>query len=192
MRCMIAVCKYLCSVVLSVMSIVGCSSLETKQDALDNIELEASWAEAYHNGVLSTSDNEVFGLVLVSGRTDENLSLISTGALASIILNAPKTSESFTPSLSDGIYIAAGSKQTYTFDLGEKSVKSNEIEGSRIGVKRADTEEMKLYPIEGGQITITSDSDGTRKVIAELKVEGRTVLITFCGELTTYDFELLQ
>lgn len=191
MRCMIAVCKYLCGVVLSVVSIMGCSSLETNQDDLANMEFEASWAEAYHRGSLSNSDGEVFGLVLVSGRTDENMSLISTGVLASIILNAPKATESQNPSITDGMYIAADSKQTYTFDIGEQSSGSDNIKGSQIGVKKADDESMKFYPVEGGRVTITTDSDGTRKVNAELEVEGKTVSITFDGGMETYDFELL-
>jgi len=189
MRCMIAVCRYLCGTAIALLSLSGCSSLETSdgRDAVPRVEVEASWAEAYHKGSLPDSEGEVFGLVLAAGRTDENLNLISTGVLANIILNVPESEDGLT----DGTYTAAESKQTYTFDLGEPSAGSESIAGSQIGVRKADDKTMKLYPIEGGHLTITTSSNGSRKVSAELEISEKTILMDFSGQLVVYDLALL-
>ncbi len=153
--CIIALALVLCS----------CSRERRTQDI--DYAFVGEWAALISKG--ETGESRQILLTVVQGRTDEDMSLISSGAVAFLELNVPIADGEV---LASGVYNASSDgKGAYTLNYGLK--KDGEFfDGSYIAVRLPGSSYANLYPVEGGQVSVAAGENGVYEIDAELDAGG--------------------
>lgn len=164
------------------------SSCSTKDfHGIWEYEYDTEWAAAYYYGEPMSSDISSYKLLLVAGRTDENASLVSCGAMLSLSLNAPTSGAALLP---EGEYGSSADGLTYTFE-GGKQTDSDAIAGSFVGIRAAGAGSTKFHPVEDGWITVEIDEEGEYEIDAFVVAGEHGYSFEYSGRIDTYDCTLL-
>lgn len=168
---------FLISVLLPAIAL-SCSKFGTSGDAS---RYEAAWAAAYACP-LDVDGYQGVGLILVQGRTDDDLRLNSSGAVASLILGARRHDAGILP---EGIYESAGEGGEYLLISGFRG-EAERISGSSVAERLPEQSAVKFYAVGRGTVTVervSSDADGELRIRAELEAGGRSFEFEYCGKV---------
>lgn len=148
----------------------------------DRFEFDAEWAAASYFGPDALGSVDQYQLDLAQGRTDEDLTLISSGAVVRLMLSAPVADVIAFP---DGNYHgSAHGEAPYTFNYGEVQADKS-IVGSYIGFCPDGSQQVQFYPIERGEVSVILDEDGTYRIRVEVTASRRTFVFGYHGEVPT-------
>ncbi|MCR4860085.1 MAG: hypothetical protein K5910_05420 [Bacteroidales bacterium] len=147
-------------------------------------EFDAEWAEAYYYGTDDLGGVGSFQLDLAQGRTNEDLDLISSGAVVRLLISAPLDNSI---SLPDGLYLGSETREiAYTFNYGSLQADKT-IVGSYVGLRPGRGKQMQLYPIEEGMVSVNAAEDGEYQVSVQVKTASETFQFSYAGVLRTVD-----
>ena len=170
-------------ILLMLMLATSCSAFDFSETET-GYEYDAEWASAYYLGTRAESGTSTYLLAMVQGRTDGDMELVSSGAAVFVVLNAPQSNDIALPS---GKYdgITSTDNEPFTFGIGK--INGETVSGSYIGVKLSAKAEMQRFPIESGNVTITSTGDDEYSIDVEVKSSSSSFEFSYSGTVTTYD-----
>lgn len=155
-----------------------CSCSRESQMQSPDYAFVGEWATLIAKG--ETDESRQILLTVVQGRTDEDMSLISSGAVAFLVLNAPPAGDG---ALASGVYKASSEgKRAYTLNYGLK--KDGEFfDGSYIAVRLPGSSYTKFYPVGGGQVSVSAGENGVYEIDAEVDAGGFFFDFEYVGSL---------
>ncbi|MCR4824564.1 MAG: hypothetical protein K5849_04315 [Bacteroidales bacterium] len=159
----------------------GCSKERTLPTRL---EFDAEWAAACYFGPDAQGSVDQYQLDLAQGRTDEDLTLISSGAVARLMLSAPVAEVIAFPN--GHFFGSSHGEAPYTFDYGEVQ-EDKSIAGSYIGFCPKADQQVQLYPIEHGEVSVSIDDNGEYRIRVEVLAAQKTFVFEYRGEVPTAD-----
>ena len=160
---------------------VACSK---EQTAPDRYEFDAEWAEAYYYGADALGGVGSYQLDLAQGRTDEDLDLISSGAVVRLLISAPIERGIALP---DGLYQGSATrKDAYTFNYGTLQ-EDKSVAGSYVGLRPRNGSKTQILPIDQGNVAVSVAEDGRYEVRVEVEAAAKTVLFVYHGTIRTFD-----
>ncbi len=166
--------------VAALLAVSACS----KEMLVPRAEYDAEWAAAYFLGTDGPGSVGYYRLSLAQGRTDEDLALVSSGAVLNLQLNAPAAEGLGLP---DGTYRGStGSETTFTYNYGEMQP-DNSIAGSYVGIRPDVSKPMQYYPVGDGEASIVFGKDGGYEIHVRVRSESRTFVFKYGGPVETYD-----
>jgi len=167
-------------------AILFCSGCAKEEWTFDSSrEMEAEWAAACYRGVDEGSTLACYELEMTRGRIGEDLELLSSGFVAHLLIAVP-CPEGL--SLPDGDYEGADwLLPTYGLS-GEKLQRPLRSGSPYIDLRRNSREQVQRYPLDEGALEVERAEDGSYRLCAELKSQGRTFVFSYTGELPTYDY----
>ena len=163
------------------LSVTACS----KEGPAVRIEYDAEWAAAYYLGTDGQGELGNYQLAMAQGRTDEDLALLSSGAVISLQMAAPATRSIRLP---DGKYLGSdGGQSAFTFIHGE-TLAEGTVSGSYVGIRHGTSSPMQYYPIGEGEASIAFSQDGNYQITIHVKAEKHTFVFNYTGPIETFDF----
>lgn len=149
-------------------------------------EYDSELAAAYYCGSSSEDGSHAFRLILLSGRTDENFELLSPGAKASLLLNAPVQNSGTLP---EGYY---GAGNGYGIAVGgtADSKEPGTSAASFVELKRFGDDEAQCYPVENGTVEVELESNGHYEIMAKFRAAGYQFEFEYEGPLDTYSYDV--
>ena len=161
-------------------AVASCS----KEQLEVRVEYDVEWAAAYYLGTDGLGELGNYQLAMAQGRTDEDLALISPGAVLFLQMAAPATRSITLP---DGTYLGAAACETaFTFNYGELQA-DNTVSGSYVGIRPGGSKPMQYYPIGEGEASIASGRDGGYEISVRVRAENRVFVFTYGGPIETFD-----
>ena len=142
------------------------------------VEFEAEWVAAYYLGPDESGTVQVFDLTLVQGRTDDELMLISPGAVAHLMVSAPAGEEIILP---DGTYTGSEASDPFTLALGSSVVQLRSEHGG----------DVQEYPVSDGRVRLSRKKDGRWGVNVDLDAEMTHFRFAYTGTVETYNLTKL-
>lgn len=162
-----------------VLMAAGCSK---EQTVPDRYEFDAEWAAASYFGPDALGSVDQYQLDLAQGRTDEDLALISSGAVVRLMISAPVAEDIAFP---DGHFLgSANGSAPYTFNCGEVQADKS-IAGSYIGFCPRKGQPVQFCPIEHGEVSVSLDGDGIYRIRVEVRAAQRTFVFGYQGDVPT-------
>jgi len=146
-------------------------------DHRDVVRYEPDWAAVYEYPLDGTEHRGV-GLMLVQGRTDEDLNLSSTGVVASLVLCVPIGGTEFLPS---GTYDLAPEDDSPMLMFGTRD-ESGGVVGSFVAERLPERSVIKFYALRQGRVTVAVEG-GEYHILAELEADGRFFEFDYRGEV---------
>ena len=164
----------------ALLAVSACS----KEALVTRVEYDAEWAAAYFLGTDGPASVDYYQLSLAQGRTDEDLALVSSGAVLNLQLTAPVADGL---SLPDGTYKGSPGRETaFTYNYGEVQP-DNTVSGSYVGIRPDVSKPMQYYPVGDGEASIVFGRDGGYEISVRVKSESRTFVFKYGGPVETYD-----
>ncbi len=160
---------------------LSCGKFGTSGDASC---YEPTWVAAYECP-LDIEGYRGIGLMLVQGRTDDDLRLNSSGAAASLVLGARIYDDGILP---EGVYGPDAGDGGCLLMPGSRG-ESGYIEGSSVAERLPDRNLTKSYAVRKGTVTVervSSDADGGLHIRAELEADGRRFEFEYCGKVQDF------
>lgn len=180
MHCMKRFLGSILAVAAALLAVSGCS----KESLSTRVEFDAEWAAAYFLGTVGPGSVGNYQLALAQGRTDEDLTLISSGAVVCLQLSAPVADGINLP---DGTYTgSAAGEAAFTFNYGEMQA-DNTVSGSYVGLRPDASKPVQYYPVGAGEASIAFGRDGGYEITVRVKAENRSFLFTYGGPIETFD-----
>ena len=165
--------------VVALLALAACSK---ERDARDRFEFDAEWAAAYYYGADALGGVNSFQLDLAQGRTDEDLDLISSGAVVRLLISAPLANSIALP---DGLYQGSATPENaYTFYYGSVQADKS-ISGSYVGVRTG--KQTQFYPIEQGKVSVVAGDGGQYEVRVEVRTDRKSFSFSYLGAIQTFD-----
>ena len=166
--------------VAALLAVSACS----KEMLVPRAEYDAEWAAAYFLGTDEPGSVGYYRLSLAQGRTDEDLALVSSGAVLNLQLTAPVAEGLGLP---DGTYRGSTERETaFTYNYGQVQP-DNSVAGSYVGIRPGTSKPMQYYPVGEGEASIVFGRDGGYEISVRVKAESRTFVFTYGGPVETYD-----
>ncbi len=170
--------------VLSVAVLLAAVACSKEHAGRNLYEFDAEWAEAYYFGNDGLGGVDCYQLDLAQGRTDEDLSLISSGAVVRLLISAPAAGDIALP---DGLYQGSASRENaYTFSYGTLQ-EDKTVAGSYVGLRTPSGSKTQILPIDQGNVSVSAAGDGQYEVRAEVKAGAKTVSFVYRGTIRTFD-----
>ena len=166
--------RWLIPAVVALTALFSCSKTEPEVQE----EFEAEWVAAYYLGPDDSGTVQVYDLTLVQGRTDDELVLISPGAVAHLIISAPAGEEGLLPV---GTYFGSDETDPFTLALGHSTVQLRTELGN----------EVLEYPVSDGRVRLSRKSDGSWGVDVDLDAEAKHFRFGYTGTVETYNLTKL-
>ena len=166
--------RWLIPAAVSLAALLSCS--KTGPDVQE--EFEAEWVAAYYLGPDESGTVQVYDLTLVQGRTDDELMLISPGAVAHLIIGAPAGEEGLLP---DGTYTGSDATDPYTLALGHSVVQLRTELGN----------EVVEYQVSDGLLRLSRKGDDSWSVDVDLDAQAKHFRFGYTGTVETYNLTKL-
>ena len=168
-------------VLAALLAVSACS----KEELAMRVEYDAEWAAAYFLGTDVQGELGNYQLAMAQGRTDEDLSLLSSGAVICLQMAAPTTKSIQLP---DGKYLGSeGGESAFTFIYGDLQA-DNTVSGSYVGIRTGMSPTMQYYPIGEGEASIALGQNGDYVITVKVKAERRSFVFNYDGPIETFDF----
>ena len=143
---------------------------------------KAEYAAAYFLGGDVEGVN-AYLLDLAQGRTDENLELISSGAVMRLWINSPVSGDI---SLPGGTYQGSVSRdRVYTFHCDGQAA-DGDVRCSYLVLRFDSGAQAQNYPIQGGSMSIKAEA-GKYELTVAVQTDDREFTFTYDGEIPTVD-----
>ena len=146
-------------------------------------DYQAEWAAAYYLGPGTAEGVNAFLLDLAQGRTDEDLELISSGAVMRLWVNSPVSGDI---SLPGGQYQGSVARdEVYTFHC-DGQLSDGDVRSSYLGLRNRTAAQTQYFPIESGSLTVRRDG-GAYRLTIRVQAGGREFTFAYEGEIPTTD-----
>ncbi len=168
---------FLISLLLQAIAL-SCSKFGSSGDA---VRYEPTWVAAYACP-LGIEGYQGIGLIMVQGRTDEDLRLNSSGAVASLILGTRSRDAGILP---EGVYVSGVGDGESLLISGVRG-ETERVAGSSVAERLPERDAVRFYAVGQGTVTVervTSDADGGFHIRAELYADGRRFEFEYCGNV---------
>ncbi|NLZ19190.1 MAG: hypothetical protein GXY24_02820 [Bacteroidales bacterium] len=163
---------------VSALTLVSCS----KEEIGPPVFYQAEWAAAYYLGDGPASGVNAYRLDLVQGRTDEDLELISSGAVMRLWINSPVGGIT----LPEGTFQGSVSRDEVNTFHCDGTMSDGDVRCSYLALRSKTGARTQLYPLESGSLTIRCDS-GEYRIEACVQAADREFTFLYEGEIPTID-----
>ena len=138
---------------------------------------EPTWAAAYEYP-LNSGEYRGVGLMLVQGRTDDDLNLSSPGVVASLVMFAPAGDGALLPA---GTYDLAAGDEDPLIMMGSRDASGNLV-GSFVAERLPERGATRFYALKQGSVTVSQEGKNFH-IRASLEAEGRSFEFDYRGEV---------
>ncbi len=167
--------KVMLRIILSVLLASMPSACGKSDYPKEVVRYEPTWAAAYEYPV-DGSEYRGVALMLVQGRTDDELNLSSPGVAALLVLYAPVDDTRLLP---PGTYNLAADDAEPLMMLGFRDDSGN-ITGSFVAERLPERSVVKLYALRQGRVSVAAEGEEFH-IRAELEADGRYFDLDYHG-----------